>query len=327
MRVLVLGATGFVGQAVIRHLLRTRGTEIIAAGRRGPAGNADEGVDYRAFDGTDAASLLAAATGVSHIVNCVMGPGDTMAKTTGNVCEAAVRAGVERVVHFSSSAVYGATTGLITESTSIAHGTDWYSAAKVACEATVAEYAQRGPGHVLLRPTCIYGPGSQQWTGRIGRLLLAHRLGDLGVAGDGCCNLVHIGDVCAAVQSALSLTGSGVETYLLSGPPLPTWNNYFLAFARVLGAVPLLRLPDWRVGMEGQILAPALRIGEMALAAIGARSVRLPDPITPSMLRAFRLDATYDGSRAARALGLRWTPVADGLIDAAAWVRATLPGN
>ena len=138
MRVLVLGATGFVGQAVIRHLLRTRGTEIIAAGRRWPAGNADQGVDYRVFDGTDAAALLEAATGVSHIVNCVMGPGDTMAKTTGNVCEAAVRAGVERVVHFSSSAVYGATTGLITESTPITHGTDWYSAAKVACEATVA---------------------------------------------------------------------------------------------------------------------------------------------------------------------------------------------
>ncbi len=323
MRVLVLGATGFVGQALIRRLVRTSGNQVIGAGRRRPPDNAATGADYRIFNGTDRAALMEAAAGVSHIVNCVMGPGDVMAQTTRNVCEVAERAGVQCVVHFSSSAVYGATIGLITELTPTADDTDWYGAAKIACETIVADYMERGPRHVILRPSCIYGPGSEQWSGRIGRLLIARRLGDLGVAGDGCCNLVHIDDVCAAVQSVLSLPTSGVETFLLSGPSLPTWNDYFLAFARALGAVPLLRLPDWRLRVERTLFAPALKISERGFAAMGARSVRVPDPITPSLLRAFQLEASYDGAHAARVLGLRWTPVAHGLVDAAAWVRGT----
>lgn len=71
----------------------------------------------------------------------------------------------------------------ITESTPLAAGDDWYGAAKVVRDQIVAEYAAYSPRHVVLRPSCIYGRGSQQWSGRISRLLLARRLGDLGAAG------------------------------------------------------------------------------------------------------------------------------------------------
>lgn len=76
MRVLVLGARGFVGQALVRQLVRTCATEVVAVGRQGLAANAAAGATYQNFDCTDATAVLAAAAGVSPIVNRVMGPGD-----------------------------------------------------------------------------------------------------------------------------------------------------------------------------------------------------------------------------------------------------------
>lgn len=320
MRVLVLGANGFIGQAITAYFSRSAGVDLVAAVRCESTAGRIAGVDYRTVDAMHPAALAEAIRGVSHVVNCVMGSGQTMTRSTTGVCEAALRSGVTRVVHFSSCAVYGATTGRIDEQTVVAREADWYGIAKIACESIAADYARRGLSNVVFRPSCIYGPGSEQWTGRIGRLLSSGRLGDLGAAGDGRCNLVYVDDVCAAVLSALSMPGGGLHTFILSGPSPGTWNDYFLAFARALGAVPIRRLPGWRLRAEGKVLAPALKLAQIARSALRAGSVHVPDPLTPSLLRAFELDAAYDGSSAARSLGLGWTPLERGLTDAAAWV-------
>ena len=103
-----------------------------------------------------------------------------------------------RIIHLSTMSVYGSPTGLVDETAPLRGDLGPYSAAKVAAEATAAAY----PHAVMLRPGCVFGPGSEQWSIRIARLLLERRLGDLGAAGDGFCNLVHVGDVVMAILRA-----------------------------------------------------------------------------------------------------------------------------
>ena len=89
-----------------------------------------------------------------------------------------------------------------------------YGQAKIECERIVRKYVDDGGDAVILRPTCVFGPGSPQWTNRLVRLLRARRIGDLGVAGDGICNLAFIDDLVAAIIAAMDapgLSGPGVQ--------------------------------------------------------------------------------------------------------------------
>lgn len=321
MRVLVLGASGFVGRALVRYLLKRTDAEIIAGVRRVPASDHIDGAVYRTVDATGRESLENAARGASHIIDCVVGPGATMTAKTRLLCELAERSQFTKILHFSSSAVYGAATGHLSEISPVAIDGDWYAAAKISCEKIIAPYAGLNPAHVVLRPSCIYGPGSEQWTARIARLLISHRLGDLGAAGDGECNLVYIDDVCAAVHSALMGKNAvaGRQVFLLNGPSPGTWNDYFAAFARALGAVPLTRLPNWKLRLERLAVGPALKIMAIATKRLRVESGALPDPITPSMFKTFGLNAVYGGELATQQLSIGWTSVDDGLAASVKW--------
>jgi nucleoside-diphosphate-sugar epimerase len=320
MRVLVLGASGLVGRATIRSL-QLGGIAAVAAARN-PERFIAAGVESRQVEATDPASVAAATQDITHLVNCVMGSADTMIAATRNVCHAASRAGITRVIHLSSCAVYGAASGLVDESTPPGNGTDWYGSAKITCEAIVQGLAAEGPTVVILRPSCVYGPGSDLWSGRIGRLLVAHRIGDLGVAGDGRCNLVYVDDVAAAVVSALSLPCARAEIFNLSDPAPPTWNEYFVQYGTMIGATPVRRLPDWKIRLEQKLFAPPLKLAQLAAGRLHLPLEAIADPITPSLLRSCRLDVTYDGRKALASLGYLPTPLQRGLELAADWFRA-----
>ncbi len=318
MRVLVLGASGLVGRATIRSLQQS-GLEPVAGVRRPAPQFTTTGIESRQIEATDPISVAAAISNVTHVVNCVMGPPDTMIAATRNVCDAASKAGTTRVIHFSSCAVYGTTTGVVDENTPLGNGVDWYGTAKIACETIVQHFARNGLTLVTLRPSCVYGPGSDLWTGRIGRLLAAHRIGDLGPAGDGRCNLVYVEDVAAAVVSALSRPIVSGEVFNLSDPGPPTWNEYFLKYGRMIGATPVSRLPNWQIWLEQRLFAPPLKLAQLAAARLHLPVDRIPDPITPSLLRNCGLDAIYDARKAVTALGYVPTSLERGLELSAGW--------
>jgi nucleoside-diphosphate-sugar epimerase len=316
MRVLVLGGGGFVGQAVIRAL-RREGIEIVAGLRRPSPGTAND-AESLAVNATDRESVANACRGATHVVNCVMGSPETMLAATRNVCAAALQAGMARVVHFSSVAVYGAAEGLIDEGAPLGAGVDWYGAAKVECESIAQDFGNQGLPVVILRPSCIYGPGSALWTVRIGQLLAARRLGDLGARGDGRCNLIYINDVAAAVVACLARPLANGTALNLSDPDPVTWNNYFMRYGRAIGAVPVRRLPGWQIGLE-QFLAPLLKLAQIGASGLHLPTDWIPDPVTPSLLRTCRLDAVYDGRKALAELGYGRTSLAQGLEQTAAW--------
>jgi nucleoside-diphosphate-sugar epimerase len=235
-----------------------------------------------------------------------------MMAATRAVAEAAGRLSLP-LVHLSSMAVYGAHAGRIDEAAPL-RGTGGYAEAKIECESALA-----GTEAVILRPGIVYGPGGEQWAGRIFRLLRARRLGDLGENGDGRCNFVHARDVGAAVIAALGTPSAAGRAINLAHDCAPRWNTVFAACARAIGAVPVPRIAAWQLAAEARVLAPPLFLARHAAGRFSPCSLRVPDAITPSMCSLFRGDFTLDAGLANRLLGLAWVPPAEGLGECATW--------
>jgi nucleoside-diphosphate-sugar epimerase len=271
--VLVLGASGTIGSRVVAALATSPIYRPVAASRR-------SGVDA-----TDPARVRAALQDVDTIVNCIAGPDRTMVRSTQALCDAARIFPPRRIVHLSSMAVYGAATGTVREDHPAVPPVSGYGQAKIDCEGIVRKYVNDGGDAVILRPTCVFGPNSPQWTTRLARLL-------------------------AGIAAALDAPDIAGRAFNVSSTNELTWNEFLVAFAMALGATPVRRIPARTLRIETTLLAPLRRIGSL----IGRAPVT--EAITPSLAALWRQDIRIDCSAAEAMLGLLRTPV-DQMIAAA----------
>jgi nucleoside-diphosphate-sugar epimerase len=322
-KTVIIGASGFVGSAIVRHAAARHDLRPIAC-MRTPSPELDViGVESRTCDATDPAALAKVLKGAKYAVNCVLGSRTNMVNVTRNLCEAARRLDVQRIVHMSSMAVYGRATGLVDETVRL-QPVGAYARAKVECEMIVRDFIASSGDAVILRPGCVYGPGGQQWVGRIARWLLAGRLGELGELANGHCNLTFNDDLAHAVTAALTspeAAGGIFNIVDLVTPDLGTWNQYFLYLAREIGA-PVRHISRLQMSMEAAILAPPLQVAKIIGRQIGMLPGRIPEPITPSLLALWGQQMRLDDRRAAAALVFPRTPSQRGLALSADWFRS-----
>ena len=147
--VLILGASGFIGSRLAAALERSPIYRPVAVSRR----------SVIAVDATDMQSVLRALRDVDCVVNCVAGKDDAMVRAAQVLCDAARSVPPRRIVHLSSMAVYGAATGSVTEDHPPVEPVSGYGRAKIACEEIVGRYVRDGGDAVILRPSCVFGPG------------------------------------------------------------------------------------------------------------------------------------------------------------------------
>jgi len=299
-RVVVHGAENFVGRRLLQALAASQWATPVAV---------------RTADVRSLQSALADAVAVAH---CVGGDAASVERGATTLYGAlASLSATPRVVHLSSMTVYGSVTGTVDEHSATPADLGPYAHAQRSAEARAAQYRNR----VILRPGAEYGPDCSHWSGRIARLLQARRLGDLGPAGDGYANLVFIDDLLAVFQYALRQPGIESAVFNVALAEKPTWNDYLIAYGQALGAVPVQRIPARRLRVETRLLAVPLKVTEIAVAKLARTGVRPPLPITRSMLQLFSQEIVLDVARIEQAMGIRWTPLAEGLQRAAASYR------
>ena len=227
MKVLITGATGFVGPRIV-HALRTEGRDVRALVRRPDRGAhlASLGVELAVGDVTDAASVSAAAEGCTHVVHLVAilkgKPHDferVMTGGTRNVIAAAKNAGIERLVLMSALGTTSTTKDLVP-----------YFGAKFAMEQdTVAS----GLEYTIFRPSFVFGRG-----GALATFMKQVRYSPVvTVIGSGRQQIqpIWIDDVAEHFARALDTPAAANKTFEIGGPDIVTWDELYRTIARVLG--------------------------------------------------------------------------------------------
>lgn len=312
--ILVLGAGGFIGREVVAGLAQTDWATPILGIRKLPQSDGSR-FERSLVEATSVESVSAALQGVAGVVNCVAGHPDAIVASARALFTAAARMSpAPRVVHLSSLAAYGSIDGYVDETVSPRGDLGPYSAAKLLTEKLAVDCKSA----VTLRPGIVYGPQSSWWSDRIARLLCSGRLGDLGEAGSGLCNLVHVGDVASAVVRALQVPGIEGQVFNLGLPSVPTWNEYFVRYALAL-KTPARRITRNRLAVEQFCFAPPLKLLEFSTRFGFFRQVPLPPPIRPWLLRLCRHRIGLVVDRAEKNLGMQWTTLDQGLQDTADW--------
>lgn len=211
MRILVTGATGFVGGAAARRL-RSRGHQLTVTGRNPEKGRSlqADGLDFVAADLTDRASvygLVADQDLVVHAAALTSPWGSRHAFWSANVdavdhiLEACARHGVKRLVHISSPSVHATRRG---HRTDVPEDAPWerplnaYILTKR--EAELRVQASAVPS-VVLRPRAVFGPGDNAVLPRIIDALERRRLPLIG-GGEHRIDLTYIDNLSQAIERA-----------------------------------------------------------------------------------------------------------------------------
>jgi nucleoside-diphosphate-sugar epimerase len=317
-RVLIFGGgTGVIAEQVANALAATAWATPVFADVVRPA-SLHVAVEHVPTNITDSIAMAKVLDGVDAIVSCVESNPELVGGSAAALFGAIRERNDVRVVLLSSMAVYGGATGVVNERAPVVQDNP-YSTARVKAEILAAAH----PDAVCLRSGVEYGPGSERWSRMIARLLLSRRLGDLGAAGDGYCNLLFMDDLVNAIVGAVQLQTTQQRVFNLCSNERLTWNEYFVRYALALRAVPVRRIGSRRLKIEKKLAIP-LKLAELGLGSSMANRLHLPAPITSSMMSVFNQRIGLDVTNAERVLGMQWTPITTGLQSAAQWVRSTL---
>ncbi len=300
MRVLVTGAQGFIGRAMVIGLQR-RGWQVTALDVTPPRESPPPGVDVvtadlRALD--QWRSSIERAEVIVHLASAHLQVNlpesaywETNVKSLRPFLEAARAAGVKHFVHTSSVGVHGSLAVIPGDEDSPFVPENLYEKTKAAGEAEVTRFLPDAPplGVTIVRPAWVYGPGDP----RTERILAAVARGRFVTFGTGRNHRhpIYIDDYVEGVAQVMLQPHTFGRTYVLAGPAYLTSSELVRAAEQVTGGRAGIRVPmalGYAAGLSAELLC---------------RVVGAAPPISRRTLAFFTNQNAFDISRARREFG------------------------
>jgi dihydroflavonol-4-reductase len=327
MHTFVTGATGLLGNAIVRDLLAADHTVTVLARSPEKAARLLGDLDVTVVEGDlrDVAAFEHALDGVDALVHAAAyfreyyTPGDHWDRlrainvdATVMLLEAAARHGVARAVHVSSSGVIGPGPGGAPgdETTVIDPGAtdNLYFRSKVLAERAIDEFVTTHDMAVMrVLPGWMHGPRDAAPTAG-GQLVLDLARGDLPGLFEGAAHVVDARDVATAIRVALERGDPG-ERYVVAGQYV-TLDEFADTVASLAGVAPPRRIPY-------PVAAVLARLGD-----VYGRLTGRPVPLTTTALDSLRQSFRIDSGKAERELGATFRPLEETFRDELAWFAA-----
>ena len=326
MRVFVTGATGLLGNNLVRHL-REQGHDVVGLVRSPEKARWLLGdTSWVEGDMRDVAGFAAALDGCDAVFHTAAyfreyyQPGshdealDTInVKGTLALLDAADARGVRRFVHTSSSGTIGRTAdGSPGDEDTPPDGAardNGYFRSKVDGDAAIKAWRpRRGLEVVEILPGWMWGPGDAAPTGA-GQVVLDCLGGRLPIIPAGGASTVDVRDVAAAMLTACERAPAGAR-YLVAGR--------FVKLAEILRVLEeVTDLPGPR-----RRLPHALVWIFAALSELWGRVTGRPVLVSRAAIRLLRAELTVSSARAERELGVTFRPLETTIRDAVTWYRS-----
>ncbi len=324
MKIFITGATGFIGKTLVKKLagsahavrclvrptsrvdaLRTAGFQLVT-------GNVNDAESLRMG--------MAGCDWVIHLANLyTMWHPDPNQFTrvnvegTYNVMQAALQAGVSKVVYLSTAAVYGRPSDLPFDEDSRPGPRTFseYARTKALGNRLAWQfYQQHGLPLVVLYPGIVLGAGDDKPSGKYISDILHYKVPST-IFHRSTATYVYVGDVADAILRAAELPQAAGKKYLLGRTQLN--GKAYVELIRAVSGVslPWFHFPDFMVMAASYLLT--------GLSTLTRRPPYWGLSIDAS--RTLQQGFQYDGSRAERELGIRYTPIRQALEEAIASYR------
>ena len=320
--VLVTGVSGFVGAAVARALAasgrRVRGLFRASSARTNLDDFPGELVEGDLRDADTVARTMRGARHLFHVAAdyrlWAKDPEEIVRnnlRTTAIVVDAALAAGVERIVYTSSVATLLPDPNSAADESRVARPEEVvgaYKRSKVVAEELVrVAIVERGLPAVIVHPSTPIGPRDVRPT-PTGRIIVEAANGRMPAFVDSGLNLVHVDDVAQGHLLALEHGAIG-ERYIIGGQDV-SLADMLATIARQIGRKPpTLRVPRLP-------LMPLAWANEQFAKAFGYEPF-----LTLDGLRMAGHHMFYSSAKAERELGYRARPYPEAIADAIAWFR------
>lgn len=318
VRVLVTGASGFVGSAIAEHCHRT-GMKVLSTGRSGV--KTPSVPNYFKADVTEPGSLLEAmsevdcvvhAAGLAHQFRERLKPAAFIkinVKGSENVAAEAVRSGVKHLVLISSVSVYGPHGATSCDENTPCQPIEPYAQSKHQAENRMTGIIKDSETCLtILRLATVYG---ERDPGNVARLMRTIDRGRFVWVGDGSNqkSLIHRDDVARACAHVVRQAPPGINIYNVSAT-INTMREIVEGLASALGR----ELPRWRI--------PAGIAKTMAISFDRVARGRKPGGRFASTVEKWLDNDVYDGSKFNRQFGFASkVSLPEGLHREVAWYR------
>lgn len=324
MKVLLTGATGFLGRAVARHLARRGHALRVLARPTSRLEGLPEGIEVAAGDVTDALSMTSAASGCDAVLHAaalvkiwVKDPRLFEAVNVGGLVNAlaAARSTGARLVYTSSFIALGPSGEGARDATRPHPGPPFrnlYERTKARADVLAREAATGGQDVVTLYPGVIYGPGEMTEGNIVARMIADHlngRLPALVGPGDRRWSYAFVEDVAEGHALALE-KGLPGDRFVLGGENA-TLARVFDLVREIAGVSP----PRYRIPYG---LASVIGRAQWLWAELTGH----PPQLTQGEVGVFREEWACDSTRAEGELGYEWRPLVEGLRETVRWLRA-----